>query len=259
MINICIYISKTGFSLLISICLASFSGYLISVTLESLLFFTHMLRNCDQAWLYQLSYARWVRLIQYFITRHFFTSVVIFLTFLWTLSNLSLFWVCFGVFLSCRKKDRANYSRIKLHLWKNCGSNIVRLFLLKILIYFLKDYGIFFTHGILQVAPIQLIISMIHLSLFSWIALLHIFLQIKCSYLAFWIYCLQPHYQVIQYDLYHSFALLMIYLFSEPCSICDLYQQTFFLFSFRILYASFVLKCFHRYSFKISDGDRILA
>lgn len=90
MINICTYISITAFSLLIWICLASFSGYLVSVILESLLFSTQMLKNCDQIWLYHLSCARRVRLIQYFIIRHFLTSVVIFPTVLWTLSNLSL-------------------------------------------------------------------------------------------------------------------------------------------------------------------------
>lgn len=36
---------------------------------------------------------------------------------------------------------------------------------------------------------------------------------------------LQPHYQVIQSDLYHSFTLLVIHPFLYPC-ICDLYQQT---------------------------------
>lgn len=109
MINICIYITITAFSLLIWICLASFSGYLVSVILESLLFSTQTLKNCDQIWLYHLSCARRVRLIQYCIIRHFLTSVVIFPTVLWTLSNLSLVWFFFS---SCRRRGQANYSRI---------------------------------------------------------------------------------------------------------------------------------------------------
>lgn len=40
---------------------------------------------------------------------------------------------------------------------------MVPLLLLQILTYFLKDYKISFTHGTLQVAPLQLIISMVYL------------------------------------------------------------------------------------------------
>lgn len=110
-----------------------FSSYLISVILESLLFPTEILQDCDRVCLYHLSCARQLRLIQSFSLFFFFlfTSVVIFLIVFWTMLNLSL------VFISCR-------ARPTVHLWKNCSSNRVLLLLLKILMYFLKDHVTFF-------------------------------------------------------------------------------------------------------------------
>lgn len=75
---------------------------------------TQMLRNCDQVWLHH-SRAKQVRLIQGLIISPFLTSLVILLTVLEILSNMSGFWG----FLSCRKQDQATIlaSRALMKKW----------------------------------------------------------------------------------------------------------------------------------------------
>lgn len=101
--NVCIYTSKTGFSLLSWVCPASFSGYWISVILEGLLFSTHILSTVTRSGCIILAMQDKSGLFS------FFTSLVL-LTVLSTLSSLS--WVsiflCLVVSFSCRKQHWAN-------------------------------------------------------------------------------------------------------------------------------------------------------
>lgn len=103
LINVCIYTSKTAFSLLSWVCPASFSGYWISVILEGLLFSTQILWTGTSSGCIIL-------VVQGKSGLFSFLTSVAFLTVVWTLSSLSWVYIflSFVVSFSCRKQDWAN-------------------------------------------------------------------------------------------------------------------------------------------------------
>lgn len=103
LVNVCIYTTKTGFSLLSWVCPVCFCGYWIFVTLEDLLFSTQILWTVTSSGCI-------ISVIQDKSGLFSFLASTVYLAAVWTLSSLP--WVdtflCFVVSFSCRMQDWAN-------------------------------------------------------------------------------------------------------------------------------------------------------